>query len=249
VAPFNDIRVRRAINFAVDRGRIASLLGEDAQPTCQLLARYIPGYRRYCPYTLDPNSTGVWHAPNLAVAERLIAASHTRGTPVTIWNFGAYQTDYATIKTYLVSLLDRLGYPTQIKDVSADYNAPLRFADSSTRAQAALSSISASYLSASQMIQLNFACQSFVPDSTRNPNLSEFCDHKLDAQVDRALAAERSNSPDVAALWAQADRTVTDRAPLVPLATPTIFDFVSARVRNYQYSFQQGMLIDQVWVR
>ena len=81
MAPFTDLRVRQAINYAVDRARIAALLGEDSQPACQILPVGLPGYRRYCPYTIDPNPAGVWHGPNLAKAERLIAASHTRGTP------------------------------------------------------------------------------------------------------------------------------------------------------------------------
>jgi peptide/nickel transport system substrate-binding protein len=54
--------------------------------------------------------------------------------------------------------------------------------------------------------------------------------------------------PRAPGAWAQADRTVTDQA-LVPLDTPSNIDFVSARVGNYQYSFQQAMLWDQLWVR
>ena len=68
VAPFTDLRVRRALNYAVDRAKIASLLGQDSQPSCQMLPPYIPGYRPYCPYTLDPSPAGVWHAPDLAKA-------------------------------------------------------------------------------------------------------------------------------------------------------------------------------------
>jgi len=88
-----------------------------------------------------------------------------------------------------------------------------------------------------------------VPDSTVNPNGSEFCDPKLDAQMNSALAAESDKSPEAAVLWAQADRTATDDAPAVPLTTPSEIDFVSARVGDYQYSFQQGVLLDQLWVR
>ena len=69
-------------------------------------------------------------------------------------------------------------------------------------------------------------------------------------QINAALAAEGNNSPHAAALWARADRTVTDQAASSSRSPhPTIFDFVSSRVGNYQYSYQQGMLIDQVWVR
>ena len=133
VAPFTDVRVRRALNYAVDRAKVAGLLGQYNHPSCQALPPYLPGYRPYCPYTLDPNPAGVWHAPNLAEAERLIAASHTRGTPITIWNLGASTSDESTVESYLVSLLDQLGYPTTVKDVSADPNARC---DSPTHARA-----------------------------------------------------------------------------------------------------------------
>jgi peptide/nickel transport system substrate-binding protein len=246
-APFNDVRVRQALNYAIDRAELARLLGPPpGQPTCQMLASYMPGYERYCPYTLDPNPGGVWHAPNLAKAKQLIAASHTRGTRITIWDqLGLPR----SIGTYLVSLLDRLGYRTQFKELSSDPNAPLRFADSRTSAQAAFTYIQPSYLSASQMIQVPFACQSFTPSSTKNANLAEFCDPRLDAQIHAALAAESNNPARAAALWAQADRTLTNQAPFVALPDSTSIDFVGARVGNYQYSFQDQMLLEQLWVR
>jgi YVTN family beta-propeller protein len=79
-APFTDVRVRQAINYAVDRAKIAALLGNDSEPACQILPVGLPGYGRYCPYTSDPNPAGTWNAPNLHEAERLIAASHARHT-------------------------------------------------------------------------------------------------------------------------------------------------------------------------
>jgi peptide/nickel transport system substrate-binding protein len=251
VAPFTDVRVRRALNYAIDRAKIAALLGHDMQPTCQILSVGLPGYRRYCPYTTDPNPWGAWNAPDLARAERLIAASGTRGTPITIWNL--YEQGLAPADRYLVSLFDLLGYRTRVKDFSgADPTGPPRFADSRTAAQAALYGIpvGALYPSASQVLQAEFSCQAFLPDSPGNPNWSEFCDPPLDAQINNALAAENNNSPDTASLWAQADRTATDQAPAVPLTTNTDIHLVSARVGNYQYSVPElGALLDQLWVR
>jgi ABC-type oligopeptide transport system substrate-binding subunit len=42
--PFNDIRVRRALNFALDRARIVTAYGgpDAARPTCQILPPGIP---------------------------------------------------------------------------------------------------------------------------------------------------------------------------------------------------------------
>ncbi len=63
--PLNDVRVRRALNYAVDRARVAALHGARlAQPTCQLVPPTAPGYRPYCPYTVAPDDSGDWKAPD-----------------------------------------------------------------------------------------------------------------------------------------------------------------------------------------
>jgi hypothetical protein len=139
-APFTDVRVRRAINYAVDLGKVAALLGAGFQPACQILPIGLPGYRRYCPYTTTPDPAGVWHRPELARAEQLIAASGTRGTSIAIWNL--WDEALAPADHYIASLLDRLGYPTHIKDFAgADPTGDPRFADSRTAAQATLYAI------------------------------------------------------------------------------------------------------------
>ena len=251
-APFTDLRVRQAINYAVDRTQEAALLGDESQPACQILPAGLPGYRPYCPYTINPSPVGTWTGPDLARAERLIQESGTRGTPITIWNLGAPNPPHvAPSDQYLVSLLDRLGYPTHIKEFSgADAPAALHAADSRTAPQAVLEGIPSTllYPSAAQVLQANFSCQSFVPDSTSNANLSEFCDPLLDAQIQRALFAESNNAPDTAALWAQADQTATDQAPAVPLATITDIHLVSPPW-ELPVSFATGVLLDQLWVR
>jgi YVTN family beta-propeller protein len=255
VAPFNDIRVRRALNYAVDRAKLAQLLGQDSRPTCQMLPPYIPGYQRYCPYTLHPNPAGVWSAPDLAKAERLIAASQTRGTPITIWSQPGYLTDFTTTARYLASLLDHLGYPTHIKTFSSAQNAWGLFADPRTKAQAFLSVATPFYPSASQFLgpdahNGSTSCQSLATNSRSGiPNLTRLCDPQLDATVRKALAADAANSPTATALWAQADRQFTWQAAVVDFVNPSTLDLVSPRVGDYEYNAVSGVLLDQLWVR
>src|SRR4051812_5999520 len=95
--PFDDVRVRRALNFAIDRERVARIFG-GASPTCQLLPSQMPGYRRYCPYRRD-----------LARAPRLVAASGTRGMAVTVWGLLVPDVQITEAR-HITATQPRLGY-------------------------------------------------------------------------------------------------------------------------------------------
>jgi peptide/nickel transport system substrate-binding protein len=251
VAPFNDVRVRRALNYAIDRRRVARLIGQASRPTCQLLPPFIPGYQRYCPYTLNPSRAGIWNAPDLGKARSLIAASHTRGMRVTIWSQPTLGIDYTTTGRYVVSLLDSLGYHSGLTSSSALAPGTPNW---SRGGQAAFQTAAPGYPAASEFIQYLFFCPYIkaVGPNSAGSNVSKLCDPRLDATMNSAFAAEAANGPNspiASELWASADRRVTNDAPLVPLVTPWTLDFVSRRVGNYQYNPQQGVLIDQLWVR
>ena len=135
--PFDDLRVRQALNYAVDRRAIADLTGgpDLADPTCQILPPGFPNYAPTCRYTLDPDPGGAWTAPDLARARRLIAQSGTAGMDVTVWT---PRSERATGQ-YFVSLLRRLGYRSRLRiapSVDAYFD---RIHDPRTRAQIGIS--------------------------------------------------------------------------------------------------------------
>ena len=66
--PFDDPRVRRALNFAVDRLKVQELIGYGTRPACQVMPPNFPGYVPYCPYTRQPGET--WTAPDLKEAHQ-----------------------------------------------------------------------------------------------------------------------------------------------------------------------------------
>ena len=75
VPPFDNVEVRRAVNFAVDRERVVQILGGDAAAflTCQQLPPNFPGYEPYCPYDGRGDRTG----------EEVVDRSGSRGGPET----------------------------------------------------------------------------------------------------------------------------------------------------------------------
>jgi len=249
VAPFNDVRVRRALSYAVDRAKLAQLLGQDSRPTCQVLPPDVLGYQPYCPYTLNPSGAGVWSAPDLAAARRLVAASRTRGTPITIFSGPGYMTpDFTPAARNLASLLDTLGYPTRVKSFGSTYRLYQEAYDPRVKAQAFNLVTVPSFPAPSQFLGPVFTSCGALAYASQGSNIYEFCDPTFDATVRSALAAQVAGSP-AAALWAKADRQFTDQAPTVNLITPSITDLVSPRTGNYQYNPQLGVLLDQLWVR
>jgi YVTN family beta-propeller protein len=244
--PFDDVNVRRALNYAVDRSAFVAVQGGErsAQPTCQFLPANFPGHRPYCPYTASAGSGRPWSAPNLARAQRLITRSHTRGMRVTVL---AGPHNFIAQGRWIVTQLDRLGYRATLRVLpkTADYFAYIT--DSRHRAQIGALGWITDYPAASGMLAL-FRCAAFVPASPNQQNFSEFCDRRTDALIRRASQLP-ADDPTADALWAQVDKRITDQAAVVPLINPKSISFVSRRVGNFQYSQQSGVLYDQLWVR
>jgi peptide/nickel transport system substrate-binding protein len=212
-APFDDIRVRRAFNLAVDRDAVVRLVGGSgmAAPLCQVVPPGLAGHKAYCPYPHD-----------LAAARRLVAASGTAGQAVTL-----VVDDAATsraVGTYLVQVLGDLGYRARMQALSGNVEFTY-IENSNNHVQASLTGWYADYPSASNIIAGNFGCAAFRPGSDNATNIPGFCDPALDARL-------LSGRPeDVAAV----DRAITDQAPAVVLYTPRYIDLVSGRVRDFVY--------------
>src|SRR5262249_32903317 len=70
--------------LALDRQAVVTGYGGPlaAQPTCQILPPYLPGYRAYCPYTRGPAADGRLHGPDLARAPRLVPPSRPPGIAI-----------------------------------------------------------------------------------------------------------------------------------------------------------------------
>jgi peptide/nickel transport system substrate-binding protein len=242
-APFDDPHVRRAVNYAVDRRRIARVAGGSglAQMTCQYAAPGAPAYAPSCPYTADPGPGGGWTAPDLDRARRLVRRSGTFGTRVTMWG----QADKRALVLYVVSVLRRLGYRTSVRWFPDFYTTHTYTADSRVGAQIGISGWLADY-GAPSTFALPYLCRSFVPRSTQNVNDGEFCDPRIDALNDQALAARGA---DAEQLWREVYRRLDHAAPGIPLVNRRSMALVSKRVGNYQHHPMFGPLLDQLWVR
>jgi peptide/nickel transport system substrate-binding protein len=240
VPPFNELDVRQAVNYAVDRREAVELEGgsRTSRPTCQFLPPNYPGYERYCPYTAHPGRGRPWKAPDLRTARRLIARSHTRGMRVDVWG-----PDPFAHGRFAVRLLDRLGFRAHLRllPVTSYWQ---YISDPRNRAQIGLVVWDSDFPAPSDFLQQLFACH-----SPSNVNWSHFCDPQADRLMDRALRLQSTDPTAAQALWARAEQRIVGQAAALPLDNPKQVDVVSRRVGDYQYSPQWGVLLDQLWVR
>jgi YVTN family beta-propeller protein len=240
VPPFDDPRVRRALSYAVDRNAVRELYPGPAQVTCQYVPPNFPGYRPYCPYTLNPRA-GAWTAPDRAAATRLIKASGTRGMRVTVWSYD----EFADISRYFVKLLDSLGYHAQLRNLPGDKFFPF-VKDSRNKAQMGAYFFSGSPSPSELTSPLR--CRSFVPNSGDNENTAQFCSRALEAKIERALRLQATDPAAAGLAWAAVDRHIVDQAPAISLLVPEGIDLVSRRVDNYQHHPVWGVILSQLWV-
>jgi peptide/nickel transport system substrate-binding protein len=203
-----------------------------------------PGYVQYCPYTKNPSAK--WSAPDLAKAKQLINASGTKGASVKV-NTDNLDTDKA-LGLYFVGLLKQLGYKATLQVLSSDIQYPY-VQNSKNHVQFAFSDWIQDYPAASDFLNILLGCGSIHPNSNSSPNIAQFCDKSIQAKMDQASHTGITDPTAANKIWAQVDKEVTDQAPWVSMYNPKWIDFVSSRVKGYQFSPQWFMLIAQTSVK
>jgi ABC-type transport system substrate-binding protein len=245
IPPFDDVKVRRALAFALDRQAIHDDWFVPGTISCQILPPDYSAYRPYCPYTLGGKSdSGAWRAPDVDEARRLVRQSHTRGMTVTVYDGETSAKAFG----HIVDALNKLGYDAHLvvyhKDDYFDF-----VADSRNKVQAAFFGWITSDATAANLLG-QWRCSAYKSaDPKHNVNIGGFCDRKYDRLLDQARQVESTSLAAATELWAKADRFLTDKAPWIPLMTSTWVDVVSTRVRNDERSPVLGMLFDQMRLR
>ncbi|MDW5612521.1 MULTISPECIES: ABC transporter substrate-binding protein [Mycolicibacterium] len=107
-APFNDVRVRQAINYAIDPEALNRIFGGRLHPTQQVLPPGMPGYQEYKLYP----------GPDMDKARALIAEANPADRDITVWTDD--EPDRKRIGEYYHDLLTQLGFNATLKVIAGD---------------------------------------------------------------------------------------------------------------------------------
>ena len=213
LAPFDDVRVRQALNYATDRSAlVAGLLGGYGQPAQAPLASVTPFAR--------PDPQHVRYDP--ALARRLLAqAGHARGVRIAV----AIQDDDELLAEALQEMWREVGVALDIRRLEGGVYAAAAFAGPAAKAADGIGGVLSSWSSgAVPDLQLRplFTSASMAPAGA---NLGFFSDPAVDRLIDSAAGA--SDQAERGRLYAAAQSAIVAAAPAVLLYTRD--DLVGAR--------------------
>ncbi|MEX2556224.1 MAG: ABC transporter substrate-binding protein, partial [Actinomycetota bacterium] len=255
VAPFNDVRARRALNYALDRRAVARDLGAplNAAITCQLLPENMIGYAPHCPYTLNPNPSGVWTAPDIAIGARLVERSGTKGQRVIVWIEEAGTTGAIRrrrVAPHVVTALKAIGYRAEIREVPGGNEGYFsHFADPENTLQVMLTGWQSEYPGPANFFLPLTTCDETIDLFGSGPAIAtHYCSPDVDKLLLQAFDLQERDPAASAKVWAQLDRVITDAAPFVNIANIRNVLFTSPRVGNVQGHTTYGVLLSQMWV-
>jgi ABC-type transport system substrate-binding protein len=239
--PFNNLKARQAVGYAVDRNKLVELYGGPsvAVATCQMLPPKFPGCRWYCPYTSGP-ADGRYHGPDLAKAGKLVEASGTKGMPVNV--YGPLVSAFPSINAYFKQVLGRLGYKVTLHQMPNEDSTSEFLNNPHNHVQVQSLGWLVDFPLASNFYDALVACGAVS-------NLSEYCNRELDQRAARATALEATDPGAALRAWAQIDRAVSNEALIVPTVNSSESTFVSTRVGNYQSNQTMGALLSQLRVQ
>jgi peptide/nickel transport system substrate-binding protein len=244
--PFEDKRVRQALNYAIDRDHVVDLQGGPTRHlvTCQILPPNVQGYEPFCPYTLEPDS-GVWSARDLRRARALIRKAGAVGEKVTVWVGGqpdpaGFGADPVGTMRYVVKVLNEIDLDAELKIVPT--NDKYFGAIFAGKPQAYIFGWGPDYPLAGNFIAPVFRCKAVL-------NVSGLCDRKLDSAMDDAEGLQATDPAAANRAWIAIDRQLVKDAIWAPLTNPLRAYAFSARTENIQVNPQWGVLLSRLWVQ
>jgi peptide/nickel transport system substrate-binding protein len=211
--PFDSLKVRQAVNYAINRDALVRIYGGLATPTENILPPTYPSYKRHDFYPY-----------NLAKAKQLVAASGDKGMSVTVWNHDRGLDPKAT--AYLVDVLNSIGFKAKEKIINSTIYWTT-VGNQATKAQIGFADWFQDYPHPLDWIDVLLNGERIT--QTHNNNYADFNDKAINAKID-ALKKQPTLTSAVNAQWGALDASIMKQAPWAPFLNRQFTDFFNSDI-------------------
>jgi peptide/nickel transport system substrate-binding protein len=212
-APFDDVRVRQAVNYALDPEALERIYAGQLVALQQILPPGMPGHRKLELYPHD-----------MAKARQLIAEAKPADRKITVWTDNESPNDEAG--EYLEQVLREIGFETTLKIVNAGSYFNVIGNESTADLDIGWASWFQDYPHPNDFFQPLLAASSIFPSGSTN--LARFDDPAISAKIERL--AGHALDPKIEAEYAALDRETMEQAPWAPYGSSTVSTFVAGDI-------------------
>lgn len=215
VAPFNDVKVRQAVNYAIDPEALNRVFGGRLHPTQQILPPGMPGYEEY----------NLYPGPDLDKAKQLIAEANPTDRDITVWTDD--EPDRKRIGEYYHDVLTQLGFNATLKVIAGDVYWTTIGNQSTPDLDTGFADWFQDFPHPDDFFRPLLNGASILPTNGNNYSRADFAD--LDAKMNE-LRTKRLEDPGVKEEYAALDKAYMERAAWAPYGNEEFTTFLSERM-------------------
>jgi peptide/nickel transport system substrate-binding protein len=212
--PFNKLKVRQAVNYAIDRGKMQTLIwGGLGQPTQNVLPPTYPSYRKLKLYSY-----------NLSKAKQLINQAGANGAKVTVW--ARQVSDSVDSATYYTAQLNAIGLKASLTTLprSTYYTT---IGNVNTHAQTGWARWLEDYPHPLDWFDVLLNGNRITNQD--NNNYAWYTNKKTNAEIE-ALKKAPVLTPAVNAKWAAVEKQIMQQAPWAPWSNRVFPEFFNKSI-------------------
>jgi peptide/nickel transport system substrate-binding protein len=213
VAPFNDAKVRQAVNYAIDPAALERVYAGQIKASHQILPEGMPGRKTF---DLYPH--------NMEKAKELLKEAHPSDMNITVWT--DTESPNKEAGEYYEGVLNELGFNAKLKEINADNYFTVIGNRSTPDLDTGWSDWFQDYPHPNDFFQPLLAGESIL--DTNNGNFAQINEASLNKEIEELR--EEQLGPQQEKEYAELDKEFMEHAAWAPYGTRTLSLFVSENI-------------------